>query len=418
MKARLHRGLLCLLMAGLTSPLFAALHVGVARADITPLLGETMTAMGGAVVSVEKINDPLSAKVVILQNGADALVMVSLELLDADDDRLDAIRDQIRQQTGIDNVFCAVTHTHGSGRSSPEHISRITPLIIKAAVQAHADLQPARLGYAHGELHEGYNRRIINSDGTGQMMWNNRDRIPSGPTDPAVGVMVIKHAKSDAVIATLVNYAVHPVISMNFSELIVSADYPGAMANEVEATVGGLCVFFLGAAGDINPFDADMFRYATAEEAFAQVKMTGHLLAHEVLKTVRQVDQFDANPGIDYAQRMLPMANRSEGPAAAKNRSVELNTVLIGDAFAMVTMPGELFVELGLDLKARSPAETTWVLGLTNEIQWYIPTLKATTEGGYGASTATDLEVGAGERLVLEAVVTLHHQMGLVKPLK
>lgn len=405
---------LCACLA--TSSLFATLHVGVAHADITPMIGETMTAMGGKEVAFEKVHDPLAANVIVFQNGADQVVIVSLDLIGAGN--MDEIRAGVRERTGIENVICVVTHTHGSGRPSETHARRTLPLIVDAAARAQANLTPARLGYGRGEAHLGYNRRILQADGSVAMRWNNRDRVPSGPTDPEVGVLVFKHTETDEIIATLVNHAVHPVISMNFSELIISADYPAVMAREVEEAVGGRCIFFMGAAGDINPFDADMFRYATADEVFAQVKITGHLLANEVIKTIRNIDDFDSAPTVRYAQSILPMADRAAGPDAPKDRAIEVNTVLLGNEFGIATFPGEMFVELGLDLKSRSPTAATWVLGVTNELNWYIPTLQATTEGGYGASWGTDLEVGAGERLVLEALVSFHHQLGLVKPLR
>ncbi|GAB5559710.1 MAG: neutral/alkaline non-lysosomal ceramidase N-terminal domain-containing protein [Synoicihabitans sp.] len=392
--------------------------MGVAHVDITPLPGEIMTAMGGEKVPVAKIHDPLLANVIVFVNGQDQLAIVSLDLIALSREEMTELREQIRQRTGIDNVICSVSHTHGSGRSSSDHIQRIMPLVIETAVRAHADLTPARLGFGKGAQELGYNRRVVQEDGSVEMLWNNRDRIPSEPTDPEVGVMVIKNADDGTVIATLVNYAVHPVISMNFGELIISADYPGVMARAVEDALGGRCIFFLGAAGDINPFDADMFRYATPEETFTQVRITGELLAREVIAVAKRIDTYDTDTAIRYDRRILPMASRKDGPDAPKNREIELNTILLGSELALVTFPGEMFVELGLDLKARSPAQSTWVLGLTNDINWYIPTLQATTEGGYGATWGTDLEVGAGERLVLEALVSLHHQKELVKPLR
>ena len=408
--------LAALLTLTATVPLGAEFQAGVAHTDITPLPGEMMTAMGGKDVAVEKIHDPLAANIIVFQNGSDQLAIVSLDQIGAEN--MDDIRAGVRERTGIANVICVVTHTHGSGRSSEAHAQRTLPLILDAAVQAQANLAPARIGFGSGEQHLGYNRRIVQEDGSVEMMWNNRDRIPSGPTDPEVGVLVVQHAETHDVIATLVNYAVHPVISMNFSELIISADYPGVMAREIEEAVGGRCIFFVGAAGDINPFDADMFRYATPDEVFAQVKITGHLLANEVIETIEDINDFDADPTVRYGQSFLPMADRAAGPEGAKDRQIEVNTILLGDDFAMATFPGELFVQLGLDLKSQSPTAATWVLGVTNELNWYIPTLKATTEGGYGAAWGTDLEVGAGERMVLEALVSIHHQLGLVQPLQ
>src|SRR5690606_3702078 len=178
----------------------------------------------------------------------------------------DAIRAGIARDTGIENVICAVTHTHGSGRPGDAVEAFIVTRTLAAAREAAAHLVPATLGHGVGTLNAGYNRRIINADGTVEMRWNNKDRIPSEPVDDDIGVLALRRADDGRALVTLVNYAVHPVISMNFDELIVSADWPGAMADKVAAATGAPCVFLLGAAGDINPHDADMFRYAGAEE--------------------------------------------------------------------------------------------------------------------------------------------------------
>jgi len=396
-----------------------SLQVGVAFADITPIAGvDEMVAMGGRQALVHKIHDPLYANAVVFKQGEDRVALVSLDLIWVEPEVLKSIRDGITQETGITQVICAVTHTHGSGRPPVATAAKIIPQAIAAAVEANTTLEPARIGYGHGELHEGYNRRVVKSDGTVEMLWNNRDRLPTSPVDPEVGVLSIKRLRDDSTLATLVNYSVHPVISMNFEELIVSADYPGAMARKVEAELGGRCIFLLGAAGDINPFDADMFRYATEDETVAAIDRLAEKLATVVKQIARDTTVFHANTALSYEQVDVPMALREDGLHGDKSLKVELDTFVIGGRFAMATIAGEPFVELGLKLKRRSPAAATWVIANCNDYHGYIPTTQATTEGGYGAASGTILEVGAGERLINQAVVSIHHQLGLVKPLE
>ena len=399
-----------------TSPV---LKVGVARADITPLSGtETMIGMGGRVSEEYEINDPLMAKVVMLESGDEQVVLVSLDLIWAETEFMSDLRRNIRTATGADHVICALTHTHGSGRPGEDYYERTLPLITAAAQQAQQNLEPAEGAYGRRELQEGYNRRAIQADGTVDMLWNNRDRLPTSPTDDEVGVLTFTAKADDRVIATLVNYSVHPVISMNFGQLIVSADYPGVMARKVEAELGGLCVFFLGAAGDINPFDADMFRYATVPETFAQVELVGHVLAQKVLEASRSPQFSTGQPRLSFETNLVQLAQRTADQGSETTRAVEVDTLVIGTNFALATIPGEPFVELGLDLKSRSPLAATWVVANANDYVGYLPTIQATTEGGYGATSGTQLEVGAGEKLIHAAVVSLHHQTSLVKPLE
>ncbi len=157
-------------------------------------------------------------------------------------------------------MICSLTHTHGSGRPSETCHERTLPLIVAAASEAQQNLEPVDGAYGRRELKEGCNRRAVQTDGSVEMLWNDRDRLPAAPTDDEVGVLTFTSLTDNRVVATVVNYSVYPVISMNFEQLIVSADYPGVMARKVEAELGGTCTFLLGASGDINWFDADMFR--------------------------------------------------------------------------------------------------------------------------------------------------------------
>ena len=58
----------------------------------------------------------------------------------------------------------------------------------------------------------------------------------------------------------------------------------------------------------------------------------------------------------------------------------------VGDDLALATFPGEFFVEHGLELKARSRIENTLFVGYCNRRLRYFPSIRATTEGGYGAA--------------------------------
>jgi hypothetical protein len=70
---------------------------------------------------------------------------------------------------------------------------------------------------------------------------------------------------------------------------------------------------------------------------------------------------------------------------------------------AIVLLPGEIFVELGLAIKAASPFKHTLVMELSNDNPAYIPTEKAFKEGGY-ETVNSRIVPGGGERLVSEAL--------------
>ena len=75
----------------------------------------------------------------------------------------------------------------------------------------------------------------------------------------------------------------------------------------------------------------------------------------------------------------------------------------ITDDFAIVGLPGEVFVELGLAIKAGSPFKTTLVIELTNSHIAYVPTREAFAEGSYETINSR-LAPGGGEMMVESAI--------------
>lgn len=74
--------------------------------------------------------------------------------------------------------------------------------------------------------------------------------------------------------------------------------------------------------------------------------------------------------------------------AGRKPLEVEMRALRIGD-FVLVTFPGELTVEIGLNIKKASPHKTTFVAGYTNGYIYYTPTAKQLQNVG-GAQEDSD----------------------------
>lgn len=90
---------------------------------------------------------------------------------------------------------------------------------------------------------------------------------------------------------------------------------------------------------------------------------------------------------------------------------VELHGVRIGDV-ALLGVPGELFVEIGMAIRERSPLPFTLVSGYTNGVWFYIPTAAAFAQGGYEIESHRNYLQPAGptpewERHLVEAAGTV-----------
>jgi hypothetical protein len=79
---------------------------------------------------------------------------------------------------------------------------------------------------------------------------------------------------------------------------------------------------------------------------------------------------------------------------------VPLQALRIGD-LAIVTVPFEVFVEMGLELKAKSPFQRTFTVSLANGAYGYLPTVAHHELGGYETWLGTNpVEVQAAPKIV------------------
>src|SRR5262249_18682853 len=95
-----------------------------------------------------------------------------------------------------------------------------------------------------------------------------------------------------------------------------------------------------------------------------------------------------------------------------------VTTVLINREIALMSMPGEPFVDFQTNWRDRSPVPSAVLLGYTNGYNGYFPTISAPSRGGYGAASArTWVEPGSGERMVDHAVARVYEMLGRLSDL-
>ena len=76
-----------------------------------------------------------------------------------------------------------------------------------------------------------------------------------------------------------------------------------------------------------------------------------------------------------------------------------LQAIRIGDV-AIASIPCEVFAEIGLDIKDRSPLKTTFTIELANGWNRYLPTPRQHRLGGYETWLGTNmLEIRASEKI-------------------
>jgi len=208
------------------------------------------------------------------------------------------------------------------------------------------------------------------------------------------------------------------------------------MRKYVEERLGGTCLYLQGACGEINPYDRPK---ESNQDTYSKLKQTGIALGKEVvrisesmkpvredvltlttcqyitelkyrydLKDERVKAFYIKQRGKEYYEKLI-----RDRPSVIK---AEIPIVLLGEEIAWVGFPGEFFDDFQVALRNRSPIPHTLFLGYCNDVFSYFPTIQAASEGGYGASYSTYVEVGAGERLVDNAIIRLHTTVGNLKP--
>jgi hypothetical protein len=153
---------------------------------------------------------------------------------------------------------------------------------------------------------------------------------------------------------------------------------------------------------------------ASGEHGFNIIKQAGISLAKGALLVAKNIkpQQDKQGSSIKVKESMLKIKCRRSN----KVSDVAITTVVINNDMAIVAIPGEPFIQHQLDLTAKSPLDSTFMLGLAysgagTPFAVYIPTAKAVKEGGYGAAECSFLEADAGAKIVDEGVASIKELM-------
>lgn len=99
-----------------------------------------------------------------------------------------------------------------------------------------------------------------------------------------------------------------------------------------------------------------------------------------------------------YAERTLSLAGHPE------TTKLPLQVLRIGDV-CLGTMPCEVFCEIGLEFKRRSPIQPAMLISLSHGYYGYLPTPKHLDLGGYETWLGTNrLERDASDKLLAELI--------------
>lgn len=440
-----HPLLSCLSALALASSLCAAekplFQAGAAAVDITPQQFPLNMPGGFSANLAEKAHDPLHARALVLADGKTTLAMVVVDNLGAGPEILDEVKSIASEKTGIpvDKMLISSTHTHSGpalntrSESAAAYYQHFVKGVSDSIIQAHAALKPAAFGAAaHPLQEEVFNRRWYVKDGKMPLNpFGRLDRVktnpgispdvierPAGPTDPDITILSLQDPKRKP-IAIFANYSLHYVGGAPGGQM--SADYFGefarVMPSRLRSSENFVAMMSNGTSGDINNIPFGVTR--PPREPFEQIRIVAQKAADTAWTAHQKILKHRADVTLGMLQREVTLKYRrptaqevaeaksviavkdkeaiAKLPRLAQNYArntvgaaerpeqtltVKLQAIRIGDV-AVCAIPFETFVEIGLDLKKRSPFPQTLVVGLANARHGYLPTLSQHSLGGY-----------------------------------
>ena len=413
----------------------STLKAGVAKVNITPASSVPLWGFSDRKSPATGTLDPLYARVLVLEAGGKRLALVSLDLGRPFGP---ASLEQLRRATQKNVSFLIVTATHTHSAPAVQDVQPNGPAawesaalgkIANAVAEACSHLTEAQIGTGYGVKFIAHNRLRVNSDETVSWFERNLTQVVTAPVDGTVAVLRVDRPDGQP-LAILVNYACHPVV-FGSDNLQYSADFPAVTAQTVEEAFQHkpICFFLQGAPGDINPY------YAVTplpQDAIGMRDWTGRTLGYEAVRIAHEIHSHaEADPELQVAEdsvhvglrwnpdkwreAMIAVFGSVSSPFDSKVNDIRLpvTTVLINRRVAILTTPGEPFVEYQINWRQRCPVPDAFFIGYSNGYKGYFPTIVSATRGGYGAANpATWVEVGAGDRMVDIGIIRINQMLG------
>ncbi|MEM0173104.1 MAG: neutral/alkaline non-lysosomal ceramidase N-terminal domain-containing protein [Sulfolobaceae archaeon] len=396
--------------------------VGISEEEITPKHSTYMAGFIARERPSEGVHDPLYARTLVISDEKEVLAVISLDLLGIDEELTEEIRIKAEEKLGFagKNIIIHATHTHSGpcvqknllwGKIDFNYRVFLIERCIQSLEKALKTLNPAFLFFNIGK--------------EDTIAFNRFD--PLGPRDYDVPVLRIED-KDKNIKGILTSYACHPVV-LGPQNLLFSADFPGFLIKTLKSIYGNIdIVYMTGCAGQINTGHSafDSIKKLNMERRnFKEAERIGKVLAgvvlhtNEVMGDLRYKSEYYIEPTLlvettlvdlpllkqdsieeiikkkEMWQKRLKELESSKGDCGEKRLlemyiywaelmeknkltkdfvRVEVYVTKLGNIY-MIFLPGEAFVEIGLNIKSfiLSKGFKSMVVSYCNHIPGYIP---------------------------------------------
>jgi hypothetical protein len=417
------------------------------NADVTPPIGHA--CMGGGIAPVARIEDPLSARGIVLLGAEKPIVLCSVDWCEIRNDAHERWREALAQAVGTtrERVLVSSVHQHDTPiadleaqrllerRKSPGSICDLA--FHERAVQGVARAVRESLARPRGVTHVGAgqalvekvasNRRFVRPDGTVSFARTSSTRDPAahdaaeGTIDP--WLKALSFWDGDRPVAVLSFYATHPM--SHYGQGGTTSDFVGLARNRrQEEDPAVLQVYFSGASGNVTAGKhndgAPENRKRLADRMHAAMSAAFRAterwpLGRAALRVTPLRLEPRSNAGFTVADlekrlaedpkpfgQCLAALGLSWRKRADAGVTIDVPAIDFGPA-RLVLLPGESYVEHQLHAQRLLPESFVCVAGYGECAPGYVPTEKAVVEGDTNLGDWCWVAPGA-ERAVREAL--------------
>ena len=428
------------------------LRIATFQLDVTPPIGSPLCE--GFVPPASKIDDPLSARGIVILGVAQPIVLCAVDFVGLGNAGYDAWREALAlaAETIPSRVAVHALHQHDAPGCDLSEAELLTPyglegkaydvpfimdvlkrlkLTVKAALPAARPF--THIGTGHAIVDRvASNRRILGEDGKVKIVRYSASTdpeaiaAPEGTIDPQL--KLLSFWNGDSPLASITYYATHP--QSHYGKGAVSADFVGlarGLRDRAEPKLFNL--HFNGASGNLA---AGKYNNGSQE---ARIELTERLAAgmeqawknttrtpitagdiewrvepvvlplRDRLLNLTEIEKVLQDDKAQPMERIRAAKDLAYARRVVAKQPIELSSLRLGQA-VIVNLPGEIFVEYQLAAQKMRPDRFVCTAGYGDYGAGYIGTAVAYSEGGYETSRVSRTAPEA-EEVLLSAIARL-----------
>lgn len=376
------------------------MKIGWAKTDITPEKPMPLAGYALRTGKSDSVLDKIYGRILYI----DSVVIVSLDLLIVDENLWKEIAMKIRRELGIpkDNVIVTATHTHSAPESSLSFLTNLWRINEERdIIKEYQEFLITRLVEASKEINF-IDASLFAGKAIVEGVSSNRIN-PNGAIDKE-SIFLFDSKKNTIAL----NFSCHPTI-LPPSNNKISGDLAGAISRLFEEQFS-VALFLNGAAGNVST------RFVRRSQGYEEVHRLAKLFFSQVRDKLNTSEKLEGSVNLKWRKfrvkpKQMPskeklgefeaelLAKLSESNVSHKERRVIENNLLgvrllkkmsehlkkidkinfniakltIGEKFAALFVPAEMFVEYQIEAKKISPYKYTMFVGYANGYTAYIP---------------------------------------------